>query len=200
MYDVFTMYYILGLGNPDKKYEGTRHNIGRDALSDLVSVENFTLDKPAQALVTTTELGGEIVTLALPQTYMNRSGDTARFITEKLGVPVEKIVVVYDDVALPFGTVRLSVGKGDGGHNGIKSIAERIGKEFIRVRIGVASKSFWTGETIRPAGGELNKHVLGKFSLLERNKMDSLLPKVHETLALIVSKGITTAMNKVNVE
>ncbi|MCA9363913.1 aminoacyl-tRNA hydrolase, partial [Candidatus Kaiserbacteria bacterium] len=177
------MWYVIGLGNPGDKYAGTRHNIGRDTLLVLRDEGSFgawEFHKYAMAQSAKGELGGETVELVLPETFMNKSGDTVRYLVEKEGARAGQCVVVYDDVDLPFGEVKVSVGRGAGGHNGVQSIIDALGsREFVRVRIGIAGKSFWTGKVRRPkAGAPLTRHVLGMFSSSEREKLPTLYTEV----------------------
>lgn len=197
-YDVYDMHYVLGLGNPEDKYVGTRHNVGRDFLYDFHD-GNWQFDKHAKAWRVKSTLAGKEIEWLLPDTYMNNSGDTARFLVEKLAAKPEDIIVVYDDIDLPIGDLRVSAGRGDGGHNGIKSIIKGLGsKDFVRVRIGIAPKSFWTGKTVRPTGQKMSSHVLKKFTKGEQNQLKAVVDKLNETLRLIVERGAAEAMNKVN--
>lgn len=197
-YDVGDMYCILGLGNPEDKYVNTRHNIGRDFLYDFHKGD-WQLDKQAQALRAKSTLGGVPVEWLLPETFMNKSGDTVWFLNQKLQVSPAEIIVVYDDIDLPLGELKVSVGRGDGGHNGIKSIIKALGsKDFIRLRVGIAPRSFWTGKTVRPTGQKMSRHVLSKFTKGERNQLATVAEKLNQALSLIVTEGVEKAMNKVN--
>ncbi|MAZ56907.1 aminoacyl-tRNA hydrolase [bacterium] len=196
------MFYIFGLGNPGGKYDGTRHNVGRDVLKELGVITGFSSwqkDKYANAQKSAGQLLGKPVEFWLPETFMNLSGETVWYVVDNNEAKPEQVVVLYDDVDLPLGEVKISLGKGDGGHNGIKSVISSLGsKDFIRIRIGVASKSFWTGETSRPSGEKLSKHVLGKFGYFEKGNKELVLTKVHEILDVLVTEGATVAMNKFN--
>ena len=198
----FAMYYIIGLGNPGEKYIGTRHNVGRDLLHSIAADEHmgaWECDKLAQAQQTHGMIGGEEVALVLPETFMNRSGETVRFLCEKRGAPAAALILIYDDVDLPVGEVKISVGRGSGGHNGVESVIAAIGtKEFVRVRIGVAGKSFWTGKTVRPTGREMNKHVLGKFSGREQKQIAEAFEVAKKALVSIMRDGVEKAMNQYN--
>jgi PTH1 family peptidyl-tRNA hydrolase len=195
------MYYLVGLGNPGVEYEKTRHNVGFLALDFIIN--EFSLSAPANrswcsGRVTEGLLGNEEVTLLYPETFMNNSGVAVK----KLVKPneVQSLVVLYDDTALPIGAVKVSFGRGDGGHNGIKSIVSALGtKDFIRVRIGVAPKAFLTGKTKLIAGADLSKFVLQKFSKGEEKALNvEVLPKVANILATIVEAGYVKAMNEYN--
>jgi PTH1 family peptidyl-tRNA hydrolase len=124
-------------------------------------------------------VGDEEVVLLLPQTFMNDSGSAVKKLVKK--GEEEKLIVVYDDVDLPFGEIKLSFARGNGGHNGVRSIIDSLGtQDFIRVRIGVAQKSFFTGSLKRPKGEALAQFVLQKFSRGETKQLPEVLTKVRE--------------------
>ena len=193
------MYYILGLGNPGKQYDGTRHNVGRDLVSAVAGEVSWQKSKHANAhyahgLVASTE-----VKWLLPDTFMNKSGDTARYVQQKHGATPEQFIVVYDDVDLAIGEFKVSTGRGDGGHNGIKSLIGALkSKDFIRIRVGVARTSFWTGKARRPEGAALPRHVLGPFSSSERKKLTTMQDSISQALTVIVRDGVQAAMNQYN--
>ncbi len=196
------MFYIVGLGNPGEKYDNTRHNIGRDILFTLAKdgFSEWYTSKLAQALGSRGTLSGVVVELVVPETFMNKSGDTVRYLKDKQGAQPKDLIVIYDDVDLPLGELKVSVGRGDGGHNGIKSIIGALGsKDFVRIRVGVAHKSFWTGKTLRPAGGgKMQRHVLGKFTKGEVSKVAEVTKLVTEALEMLVTVGAEKTMNKFN--
>ena len=195
------MFYILGLGNPGEKYDGTRHNVGRDILKTLQAEGGFSeweKNKNAEALFARGALANTPVELFLPETFMNQSGKTARYLTEKAGATVDSLVVVHDEVDLPLGEIKVSVGRGAGGNNGVESVIQAVGKDFVRLRIGVARRSFWTGKTERPSGSVMSRYVLGKFTRGEQAKLAEVANRVREALGLIVEQGIEKAMNEYN--
>ena len=193
------MFYIFGLGNPDDGYTNTRHNVGRDMVRSLVESAAWKKDKHANALVVIDNMKGEDVMWLLPETFMNKSGDTVRYLLDKKASRLTNFVVVYDDVDLPLGEVKVSIGRGDGGHNGIKSIIAALkSKDFVRIRVGVARKSFWTGKARRPAGAALANHVLSVFSSSEQKKVAEVAGTIKNILEVIVSEGVDKAMNKFN--
>ncbi len=151
------MFYIVGLGNPGDKYKQTRHNVGRmmvEALKEDGSFSDWTKSKHANALYAHGEVGGGPAELILPETFMNKSGETVRYVVEKHEAKPEDFIVVHDDIDLPFGELKTGVGRGAGGNNGVESIIKHLGsKDFVRVRVGIAPRSFWTGEVKRPQGG-----------------------------------------------
>ena len=196
------MYYVVGLGNPGEKYTNTRHNVGRIVLDAIREQEGFggwEYDKHAQANVVRGMIGGESVEFLAPETYMNKSGDTVKYLKDKHDAKPDEIVVVYDDVEMALGEIKISVGKGAGGHNGVQSIINSLGsKDFVRIRIGISPKSFWTGKTKRPAGPAMSKYVLGRFSKGEMEKVSEVRERAYGALQTIVTEGVVKAMNEFN--
>ncbi|MEX0930669.1 MAG: aminoacyl-tRNA hydrolase [Candidatus Paceibacterota bacterium] len=197
------MYNVVGLGNPDEKYTGTRHNVGRMLVQQFAadfSFPEWKNDKNARARVTSGEVEHCPVKLLLPETFMNHSGETVTYIHKKYEAEISKIIVVFDDINLPIGTLRISHNRGDGGHNGIRSIIAGLGsKEFIQIRIGIAPVSFWTGAIKRPQGGvQISQFVLGYFSRGEQTKIEKIKPNVFAAFTTIISVGVEKAMNTYN--
>ena len=198
------MYYIVGLGNPGAEYVATRHNIGwlvLDALCSRFHLPTPLLQNSVSGRVTAGTISGVEVSVLYPETFMNNSGTAV-----KKFVPADvykKMIVIYDDVDLPLGVVRVAFGRGDGGHNGLKSIIEKTGtKDFIRLRIGIAKKTIWPWqkEVIkRPqAGGPLERFVLGKLTRHELEQLEKINEQVAEILTVILQYGHVTAMNRYN--
>lgn len=197
------MFYIIGLGNPGKEYNQTRHNVGRDLVvgyREAHGLGDWSPSTPAQADITSGQIQGKSVELVLPNTFMNRSGETARFLIEKQGAQPEDLVVVYDDIDLPLGQFKISKDRGHGGHNGVKSIETSIKSQaFTRVRVGIAETSFWTGRVRRPSGGDqISKYVLKPFSKKELNTLEGIQRDVFDAIDLIVNDGVAVAMNQYN--
>lgn len=195
------MYYVVGLGNPGEAYTYTRHNVGFLALDELIATHRLpepVLRSSSAGRVSEGMLGEVEVSLLYPETFMNKSGSAVKKVVPKEAI--DRLVVLYDDVALPLGEVKVSFGRGDGGHNGIKSIAESLGsKDFVRIRIGVAPTSFWTGRIKTVDGGDRAKFVLGKFGRSETDLLHkAVLPKVAEVLVAVLESGYVKAMNKYN--
>ena len=195
------MLYIVGLGNPGDKYTNTRHNVGWMAL-DMFRTKAG-LGDPVASLkysgkVVESVMEGEEVTLLYPDTFMNNSGTAVVKLVPKGAVG--KLIVVYDDVDLPVGEFKVSHGKGSGGHNGIESIIKALGsKDFVRIRVGIAPKSFWTGKAKRPSSGQaLSKHVLGAFSRSEAKQIESVLERAVDAISYIQKHGPEAAMNEFN--
>jgi PTH1 family peptidyl-tRNA hydrolase len=194
------MYYIVGLGNPGTEYSDTRHNVGFFVLEHLAESSNFSSWHKSGSHggnVTTGELDGTEVTLLLPTTFMNESGVAVRMLVPK--GKEECLVVVYDDVDLAFGELKVSFDRGAGGHNGMKSIIERLGTTaFVRVRVGVAQKSIFTGSLKRPKGEALPKFVLAPFTTKEKKQLEDVLKKAAEAVVAVVTEGREKASNKFN--
>ena len=185
------MFLIAGLGNPGKEYENTRHNAGfmvLDALADKLGADIS--EKKQKALCGRAVIGGQKVILLKPQTYMNSSGESIRAAADYYKVDPEDILVVYDDISLAPGQLRIRAKGSAGGHNGIKSIIAHLGtQEFPRVRVGV-------GET--PPSMHLADYVLGHFSQGERKIMEDAVKEAADAVMEAVEEGIDHAMNSHN--
>lgn len=185
------MFLIVGLGNPGVEYAATRHNIGFDMITYLSDKYNIPVNsREGKALVGKGILAGEKVMLAQPQTYMNLSGESVRALMDYYKIDIEDLLVIYDDISLDVGQIRMR-GKGSaGGHNGIKSIIQHTGtQEFARIKIGVGQK---------PEGGDLVKHVLGRFSREEDGMFRDVFALAEEGLLVWLQEDMKSAMNKVN--
>lgn len=195
-------YVIIGLGNPGGEYAKTRHNAGRMALELLASVEgfeDFKLKKLAHANVTVGELGGEKVTLVIPEIAMNLSGKAAPAFVKSVKA-AHKLLVVRDDLDLPLGTLKMTVyGRGSGGHKGVESIMRALKtKEFAQLKIGISGQTP-KGKTKKPNSGEkVITHVIGKFSPTEEPILKKALKKSAESIRLFVTDGIEKAMLETN--
>lgn len=186
------MYIIVGLGNPERKYDGTRHNIGFSAVTALADANNISIDtKKHKALIGKGVIAGQKVILAEPLTYMNLSGESVRELVDYYKIsPSEELVVIYDDVALEPGRLRIRAKGSAGGHNGIKSIISHLGsQEFYRIRIGVGEK---------PAGWDLADYVLGRFPKEEEPIIRDALERAADACSVIMTQDINAAMNQFN--
>ncbi|MCB9814800.1 aminoacyl-tRNA hydrolase [Candidatus Nomurabacteria bacterium] len=195
------MFYVIGLGNPGEKYANTRHNIGWLALDYVRGQNSFSElvdSRQYSGRVAEGGVAGRPATVLYPDTFMNNSGSAVVKMVPR--DEIDNLIVVHDDIALPFGEVRLGKGRGDGGHNGIKSIIEKLGsKDFVRIRIGIAPTGLFTGKVKRPAGGgPLERFVLKRLSSKEVNKLEDTYLKVDEALSVIVKEGVEMAMNRFN--
>ena len=194
------MYYIVGLGNPGQQYEQTRHNIGWAVLDAWLAVTGLPSVHQSAAVsgrVSEGNVHGTDVAVLYPETFMNNSGSAVAKLVA--GADVANVVVVYDDVDIPFGQLKISVGGSSGGHNGIKSITKALNTEqYIRLRVGIAPISFWTGAPKRPAGAKLPAFVLKPFSTKEQRELPEVLAQAIEALDTIVRDGVSVAMNRYN--
>lgn len=194
------MFYLVGLGNPGEKYADTRHNVGWLALDycrEKWSMPDLITGSGQSGRVTSGNVCQQPVSVLYPDTYMNNSGSAVvKFLPP---AEIKNLIVVHDDIDLPFGEIKVSQGKGGGG-NGVQSIIQKLqSKEFVRIRIGIAPKSFWTGKTKRPAGGgPLERFVLKSFGKVEQKQLDEVFTKVQTATELVISQGVAVAMNRCN--
>lgn len=186
------MYIIVGLGNPTKEYENTRHNIGFDVIDKLADRFSITvLEKKHKALIGKGMINGQKVILAKPQTYMNLSGESVRELIDYYKIEEEtELIVIYDDISLDVGQLRIRKKGSAGGHNGIKSIIQHLGTDtFPRIKMGVGEK---------PKGYDLADYVLGHFKKEERVIMDESALAATKAVELMVVDEIGEAMNLYN--
>jgi len=183
------MYLIIGLGNPGSRYEQTRHNIGFMVLKAIA--DRWEIDikqKSFEALWNRGKIDGKNVLLAMPQTYMNLSGDAAVKLLTYYKVDVSNVIVIHDDLDLPFGTLRLKKGGGDAGHKGLKSIMVSLGSaDFMRVRMGIGKPVDRT---------PVEDYVLQKFNPDESVILSDIIQTASEATSDIVSSGLQQAMAK----
>lgn len=180
------MYLIVGLGNPGDKYKKTRHNIGFQAVEQLAAESGIAFSESKwKALVAKGSLAGEAVVLVKPQTFMNLSGEAVEPIASYYKIDQANIVVIHDDLDLDCGRVKLAVNSGPGGHNGIKSIIQRLGgKAFNRIKIGIGRP---------PQSMPVERYVLSKFSSDEGAVMAAAIDRATEAVRLIVEQGMAAA-------
>ena len=186
------MFLIVGLGNPEKKYDKTRHNIGFDTIDALADKYNISMnEKKHKALCGTGVIDGVKVLLAKPQTYMNLSGDSVAEIVNFYKIdPEEEMIVIFDDISLAPGNIRVRKKGSAGGHNGIKSIIARTGTQnFMRIKVGVGEK---------PAGWDLADHVLGHFSREDRARVEEAIRDAEDAAVLMIQGEADKAMNDFN--
>ncbi len=193
---------IVGLGNPDEGYEGTRHNVGRDFLRNIAKKEGLVewkLDKKTHATVAKVDLFGKKATLVLPETFMNESGGAVKPLVGTLK-QAEKLVVLHDDLDLPLGTIKISFGSGAGGHKGVESVQNVLKtKDFVRVRIGISSTTA-SGKLRKPDSEKVIDFVIGKFrgTESEQTKLKDSLKLAVRAIELLLTRGIQATMNEVN--
>ncbi|WP_138203385.1 aminoacyl-tRNA hydrolase [Haloimpatiens lingqiaonensis] len=183
------MYLIIGLGNPGKEYERTRHNLGFEVIDCIGDKYNIQLNrKKFKSICGEGLIGNEKVILMKPQTYMNLSGESLIEAVNFYKIKSDNIIVIYDDISLEVGRIRLRSAGSAGGHNGIKSIIANLNSDkFNRIKVGAGSPK-----------GELVSHVLGKFSKEEREKIEKIIMVAADAAEGIVTKGINEAMNQFN--
>jgi len=186
------MFYIFGLGNPGNEYETTRHNAGRLILAELHKKYDFSewkSDMKSKALVSKCEMNGEKVTLVEPDNFMNNSGTS---VTPFIDGPkkLSKMIVIYDDLDIPIGSMKISFNKSSGGHNGLESIIKRVkSQEFLRIRVGV-SPATPTGKLKKPKGeAAVLKFLLGEFKEPELKELKKLSKKIGEAIETFVADG-----------
>ncbi len=186
------MFLIVGLGNPGKDYENTRHNIGFDVIDKLAEQENIgVLEKKHKALFGKGYIEGQKVILAKPQTYMNLSGESIRELIDYYKIDEkEELIVISDDISLEPGQLRVRKKGSAGGHNGLKNIIQHLGHdEFIRVRMGVGEK---------PKGYDLADYVLGHFNKEEQKVMEDAAEMAADAIRTIIKEDVDAAMNRFN--
>ncbi len=184
-------YLIVGLGNPGSTYKETRHNIGFKVLEALSSQKGwgFRSDPDLKGKLAQGTIGTAQVKLLLPSTFMNRSGESVKACIEKFKIPLDHLIVVSDDVALPLGAIRLRSQGSAGGHNGLKSIEAHLGTQYYaRLKIGVGS----------PDGQILSDYVLDSFSVEERESVEESIKKSLSVLDIWVQQGLALAMQVAN--
>ncbi len=190
-----TVKVILGLGNPGREYENTRHNVGWLVLDHLADVWHFPgWRKDGEALTSSGTVGGVATRLVKPLTYMNLSGQVLRpWLRRPFWAAAKDLLVVVDEVALPLGSWRLRAAGSAGGHTGLKSIEHHLkSRDYPRLRIGIKP------EDERRQVGDLSDFVLGPFGKAEREQVVELLPTLRGAIEAFVGEGITVAMNRYN--
>ena len=192
---------IVGLGNPGEEYEGTRHNVGRmvlDLFAKKHDLGEWKDDKKANARVSRGVADGTIVTLVEPDTYMNKSGSAVTKFVKSIKA-AERMIVVYDDLDLPLGKVRISFDRGSGGHKGIESIMTALKtKAFVRVRVGVAPTTA-AGKIKKPKGEEeVIDFILAKFKPSELAELKDATKRAADAVLSIITNGRENAMGEYN--
>ena len=183
-------YLIVGLGNIGSEYAGTRHNIGFRVLDALAKASNLVFEDKRYGAVASLSLKGQQLVLLKPSTYMNLSGNAVRYWMNKENVPLERILVVVDDLALPFGALRMKPSGSDAGHNGLKNIASVLGTQaYARLRFGIGNDF--------PRGGQIG-FVLGQFTEEDLKTMDERVGLACEMIKSFCRAGIQITMNQFN--
>jgi peptidyl-tRNA hydrolase, PTH1 family len=183
---------VLGLGNPGAEYARSRHNVGAEAVDELARRSGATLKRSKErALTAEVTMNGQRVALAFPQTYMNDSGESAQLLVRRHGVAdPERIIVVHDELDLPPGTLRVKVGGGLAGHNGLRSLKQHLHTDaFLRVRIGVGKP---------PSKERGADHVLRRITKREREELDLVVQLAADAVEVIIAEGPAAAMTRFN--
>jgi PTH1 family peptidyl-tRNA hydrolase len=183
------MKLVVGLGNPGKEYEGTRHNVGFLVIDKLINNEQLTISKKLNAGVLKTTLDKKRVVFAKPQTFMNNSGVAVQALLNFYKLKPENLVVIHDDKDVPLGEIRVQAGRGSAGHHGVDSIIENLGtKDFTRIRIGIAPVvTSATPPTPSWKEGEIANFVLNKFTKEEQKILNGVVKNVMEEIKKIVT-------------
>ena len=188
--DSMKKYLIVGLGNIGKEYEETRHNIGFKVVDAFASIENLTFDTTKLGAITTYTYKGRTFLFLKPSTYMNLSGKAVKYWLEKEKIPLENLLVITDDINLPFGSIRVKTKGSDGGHNGLKDIQQQLGTtQYNRFRFGVGADF---------SKGRQADYVLGEWNDEETSKLKERLDKSVALIKSFVMSGIQTTMNTFN--
>ncbi len=187
-------FLVVGLGNPGPGYAGNRHNVGAMVLDELAARAGVKLSpgkgKRARTLIGEGRLAGRRVVLARPTSYMNESGGPVRGLLDYHSIPATDLVVLHDELDIPFASVRLKRGGGEGGHNGLRSITRSTGtKDYLRVRVGIG----------RPPGRQdPADFVLKDFSATERKELDLLVAEAADAVEALLARGLEAAQNEVH--
>ena len=192
-----TLQLLVGLGNPGEKYAGTRHNVGFMALEKLAAASgaSFRNQPKLHGLLAEVGIGPQRLRLLMPQTFMNDSGRSVRAALDWFGIEATEMLVLVDDMDLPFGRLRLRSSGGAGGHNGLRSTIAHLGGEaFPRLRIGIGAPALNPEERKRRTVG----HVLGRFAPAEQPVLEEVLEEVLAGVALIQRLGFERAGNRLN--
>lgn len=183
-------YLIVGLGNIGVEYARTRHNIGFRVLDALAGASNLVFEDKRYGFVTTLKVKNQTLTLLKPSTYMNLSGNAVRYWMKEKNVPIERLLVVVDDLALPFGKIRIKPGGSEAGHNGLRHITSVLGTQaYARLRFGIGNEF--------PRGSQID-FVLGEFGEEELKTMDERVKVAGEAVKTFCLAGIQIAMNQFN--
>ena len=189
---VTVMYIIVGLGNPTKEYKNTRHNVGFDVIDAIAEKYDISvLEKKHKALIGKGYIDGQKVILAKPLTYMNLSGESVRELVDYYKIDEkEELIVIYDDISLDVGQLRIRKKGSDGGHNGMKNIIQHLGHNVIpRIKVGVGEK---------PKHFDLADYVLSRFSKEERVEVEEGYKKAVQAVEMILKGDMDAAMNEFN--
>lgn len=185
------MYLIVGLGNPENEYAHTRHNMGFDTINELAKNNNINITKNKfKGLYETGIIQNEKVILLKPQTYMNSSGESIKEVCDFYNIKPEQIIVIYDDIDVEKGKIKLRKKGGPGSHNGMKSVIQELSTtDFMRIRVGIGQPEF---------KNDMINYVIGKVPEEEQKLLQQGTKKAAEAIEEIIKNGIDIAMNKFN--
>lgn len=185
------MYLIVGLGNPENEYAHTRHNMGFDTINQIAKNNNIQITKNKfKGLCESTIIQNQKVILLKPQTYMNLSGESVKEVAEFYNLKPEEIIVIYDDIDIEKGYIKIRKKGGAGSHNGMKSVVEELqSTDFARIRVGIGQPEFKS---------DMINYVIGKVSQEEQEILQQGVEKAAKSVEEILKNGIDIAMNKFN--
>jgi PTH1 family peptidyl-tRNA hydrolase len=193
------MKLIVGLGNPGKGYASSLHNVGFMCINYFAHKHKIRFDREqGRARIGRGEIAGTGVVVARPQTYMNRSGESAIRLVKKYKVKLDDLLVIYDDLDLPLGKIRIRAGGSSGGHKGVDSIISALGsQEFVRLRVGIGRPIATEGlpEDIK---ADIITYLLSNLPVEEKKAINQILPRVSEAILCVITGDLTAAMNKYN--
>jgi len=196
------MLLIVGLGNPGARYEFTRHNIGFLAVDYIADSFDISLNKKSHKAVWGKGcISQKEVIIVKPQTFMNLSGEAVRAIADYFHIEAKDIIVIYDDIDLEFGSIRIRKRGGSGGHGGMGSIIEQIGtNDFVRIRLGIGRPEKTTSSKQSAVSSEIDvaDYVLSNFEPDEDGNLEEVLSRTNEAVETMIKDGIEKAMNKFN--
>ena len=193
------MKLIVGLGNPGRKYENNRHNLGFMCLNYFARKHSIRFDKKqSKARTGSGEVASDKVVVAKPQTYMNQSGQAVSRLIRKFNVSLDNLLVIHDDLDLSPGRIRIRRGGSSAGHKGVESVVTELGsQDFIRLRVGTGRPTITTGST-ETTEADIITYVLSDFPPEEKQTISQVIPRVSEAILCILTEGLTAAMNKYN--
>jgi len=190
------MILVVGLGNPGKKFKKTRHNLGFRVIKEFSKRSNFPkfkLSKKYNSLISEEISNGEKIILAMPQTFMNESGKAVKLLTKTYTLDSNNLIIIHDDIDLPLGKIRISVGRGSAGHKGVQSIIDRLGtKNFVRFRVGIRPQ-----ET-KNRKQKIEKFVLKKINKEEEKILKKVIKRTCQALKMALKESLEKAMSEFN--
>lgn len=183
------MYLIVGLGNPEEDYSNTRHNMGFNTINKIAKEYDIEVNKKKfKGLYGTGMIEGKKVILLKPQTFMNLSGESVKEVVDFYKIENDDIIVIYDDMDVELGTIKIRKKGGPGSHNGMKSVVQYLGTDFARIRVGIG----------KPEDNDFIRYVIGPIPKEEKEIFDKSTTTAKEAVIEIIKKGVDNAMNKFN--